>query len=65
MAAEFKQTRLGVATVAKSLSLLGAGETAAAIMARVQPTWPSETTPLDERLVEGCVSSKAPLAGNG
>jgi len=53
--AERAQSRQGLATVAKSLSLLGSDEAASAILARVQPKWPNEVTGFDNRyLLEGC-----------
>ena len=67
-AAELGQSRRGIVTVAKSLSLLGADEAASAIMARVQPSWPSEPIGFDDlALLEGCSSITAPprLAGKG
>jgi hypothetical protein len=54
-AAELGQSRPGVATVAKSLSLLGADNLASAVLGRIQPTWPTETASVDDRaLLEGC-----------
>jgi len=53
--AERAQSRQGLATVAKSLSLLGSDEAASAILARVQPKFPNEVTGFDNRyLLEGC-----------
>ena len=60
MAAESGQSRQGVATVAKSLSLLGADEFASAVSARIQPNWPNEAGDFDNRaLLEGCSSTGA------
>jgi hypothetical protein len=47
--AERGQSRQGLATVAKSLSLLGSDEAASAILARIQPNWPYEVTSADNR----------------
>lgn len=53
--AERAQSRRGLATVAKSLSLLGSDEAASAILARAQPSWPYEVTSSDNRsLLVGC-----------
>ena len=53
--AELVQSRQGLATVAKSFSLLGSDEAATAILGRVQPNWPYEPTSFDHRsLLEGC-----------
>jgi hypothetical protein len=64
-AAEAGQSRQGVATVAKSLSLLGADEFASTVLARIQPNWPNETAGFDERvLLEGC-SDQNRIVRNG
>jgi hypothetical protein len=64
--AELEQSRHGVATVAKSLSLLGAQEAAAAILARIQPSWPNETVVFDDlAMVEGCSAITARPTAKG
>ena len=53
--AESAQSRQGLATVAKSLSLLGSEEAASAVLARIQPNWPNEWISFDSRFsLEGC-----------
>jgi hypothetical protein len=59
-AAELGQSRQGVATVAKSFSLLGADEAAAAILARIQPSWPNDALRDDFAPPEGCSLVPAP-----
>jgi hypothetical protein len=59
-AAELAQSRRGLASVAKSLSLLGSDEAASAVLARTQPSWPNEALGFDDpSLFEGC-SSRSP-----
>jgi hypothetical protein len=56
--AESAQSRRGIATVAKSLSLLGSDEAASVIVSRIQPDWPSEPMAFDNlALLEGCSRS--------
>jgi hypothetical protein len=60
-AAESAQSRQGVATVAKSLSLLGADDFASAVSARIQPHWQNQTAGFDDRVLLGGCSTKATL----
>jgi len=53
--AERVKSREGLATVAKSLSLLGSDHAAALVVARVEPNWPNEMAAVDARyLLAGC-----------
>jgi hypothetical protein len=58
--AELAQSRRGLATVAKSLSLLGSDEAASAVLARIQPSWPNEAISFDNltSLLGGCSRSQ-------
>ena len=58
--AERAQSRRGLATVAKSFSLLGSDEAASAVLARIQPSWPNEAIDFDNpTLLGGCFRSQA------
>lgn len=58
--AERAQSRRGLATVAKSFSLLGSNEAASAVLARIQPSWPNEAIEFDNlALLGGCARSQA------
>ncbi len=58
--AELSQSRRGLATVAKSFSLLGSDEAASAVLARIQPSWPNEAIDFDDpTLLGGCFQSRA------
>jgi hypothetical protein len=58
--AEYAQSRRGLVAVAKSLSLLGSDEAAAAVVTRVQPGWPNEAINFDSlALLGGCSRSQA------
>ena len=58
--AERAQSRRGLATVAKSFSLLGSDEAASAVLARIQPSWPNEAIEFDNpTLLGGCFRSQA------
>ena len=61
--AERAQSRRGLATVAKSLSLLGSDEAASAILARIQPSWPNEAISFDHLTLGGCARSQYPAKG--
>jgi hypothetical protein len=61
--AESAQSRRGLATVAKSLSLLGSDEAASAILARIQPSWPNEAITFDHLTLGGCARSQYPDKG--
>jgi hypothetical protein len=53
--AELARSRHGIATVAKSLTALGSNEAASAVMARIEPNWPTEAMAFeDAALVQGC-----------
>ena len=53
--AELAQSRRGLATVAKSLSLLGSDQAASAVLARIQPSWQNEAINFDNLpLLGGC-----------
>jgi hypothetical protein len=53
--AELAESRQGLATVAKSFSLLGSDEAASAVLARIEPEWSSETVAVDDQiLLTGC-----------
>ena len=58
--AERAQSRRGLATVAKSFSLLGSDEAASAVLGLIQPSWPDEALDFDNSiLLEGCYRSQA------
>ena len=58
--AERAQSRRGLATVAKSFSLLGSAEAASAVLVRIQPSWPNEAIEFDNStLLGGCSRSQA------
>ena len=58
--AERAQSRRGLATVAKSFSLLGSDEAASAVLARIQPSWPNEAIEFDNPALLGrCARSQA------
>jgi hypothetical protein len=57
--AERAQSRRGLATVAKSFSLLGSDEAASAVLARIQPSWPNEAIEFDNSTLLGCYRSQA------
>ena len=58
--AERAQSRRGLATVAKSFSLLGSDEAASAVLARIQPSWPNEAIDFDNLALLGrCARSQA------
>jgi hypothetical protein len=62
--AERAQSRRGLATVAKSLSLLGSDEAASAVLGRIQPSWPNEEMSFDNlTLLGGCSRSQHPDRG--
>jgi hypothetical protein len=55
IAAEARQSRRGIATVAKAFAALGAEKAASAVLARIQPSWPAERAePDDIRVAEAC-----------
>jgi hypothetical protein len=57
--AERAQSRRGIATVAKSLSLLGSDEAASAVLAQIRPSWPNEAISFDNlTLLGGCSRSQ-------
>jgi hypothetical protein len=59
--AERAQSRRGLATVAKSFSLLGSDEAASVVLGRIQPSWPNETITFDNlTLLAGCSRSPRP-----
>jgi hypothetical protein len=57
--AERAQSRRGLATLAKSFSLLGSDEAATAVLARIQPSWPNEAIEFDNPTLLGCFRSQA------
>jgi hypothetical protein len=62
--AERAQSRRGLLTVAKSLSLLGSDEAAYTVLARIQPSWPNEAITFDNlTLLGGCSRSQHPDGG--
>jgi hypothetical protein len=63
--AERAQSRRGLVTVAKSLSLLGSDEAASAVLARIQPSWPEEAISFDNLTwLGGCSRSQHPDKGS-
>jgi hypothetical protein len=53
--AELARSRRGLATVAKSFSLLGSDQAASAVLARIQSNWPNEPMSFDDlALLGGC-----------
>ena len=65
MTAERAESRRGVVTVAKSLSLLGSDEAASAVLVRIQPSWPEEAISFDNlTLLGGCSRSQDPDRGS-
>ena len=65
MTAERAESRRGLVTVAKSLSLLGSDEAASAVLARIQPSWPEEAISFDNlTLLGGCSRSQHPDRGS-
>jgi len=62
--AERAQSRQGLATVAKSLALLGSDQAASAVLARIQPSWPNEALSFDNLTsLIGCSRSQHPGSG--
>jgi hypothetical protein len=54
-AAELMQSRRGIATVATAFAAIGSDQAATAVLARIQPYWPDETSnPGDAQLLEAC-----------
>jgi hypothetical protein len=65
MTAERAESRRGLVTVAKSLSLLGSDEAASAVLVRIQPSWPEEAISFDNLpLLGGCSRSQHPDRGS-
>lgn len=65
MTAERAESRRGLVTVAKSLSLLGSDEAASAVLVRIQPSWPEEAISFDNlTLLGGCSRSQHPDRGS-
>jgi hypothetical protein len=59
--AERAQSRRGLATVAKTFSMLGSEEAASAVLARIHPSWPNDAIGSDDpTLLGGCSRSQYP-----
>jgi hypothetical protein len=58
-AAELERSRRGMMTVAQSLSLLGRGQAAAGLLARISADWANGISDMDESslMIEGCFST--------
>jgi hypothetical protein len=61
MAADHRQSRQGIATVAEAFEVLVSSKTATALLPRIQPNWPNMTNYSDSvQLLEGC-RARAPV----
>jgi hypothetical protein len=64
VAAEVRQSRRGITTVAKAFTAVGAEKAATAVLVRIQPSWPDETDdPNTVSLLEACSARVQKSAG--
>ena len=65
MAAEYRQSRQGIATVSKAFAIIGADKAGTAALARIQPKWPAEKHDSDNvQLLGACLARAKDRAVN-